>query len=94
MDKKDLKTIEDIIDKKLKDFKRKEVNNFRKWNRFASATDVYSPITGASSQIAFYGAPKIAQPTVSGSKGGNTALASLITALSSGKLNLIKDSTT
>lgn len=46
----------------------------------ASATDV----------IAFYGATPAAKPTITGSKGSNAALASLITALAT--LGLLVDS--
>ncbi len=42
--------------------------------------------------IGFYGVTPVAKPTVSGSKGGNAALASLMTALSN--LGLVTDSTT
>ncbi|MFJ9420670.1 hypothetical protein [Streptomyces sp. NPDC101249] len=41
--------------------------------------------------LGFYGATAVAKPTVSGSRGGNAALASLITALTS--LGLVTDST-
>jgi hypothetical protein len=47
---------------------------------------------GAPSTIGFFGASPVAKPTVTGSKGGNAALASLIAALAS--LGLIIDSTT
>lgn len=70
--------------------KLKEANNFRRWNPLDSVTDQYSPITGASQQIGFFGTPKISKPTVTGSKGGNAALTSLLTALAS--LGLITNS--
>jgi hypothetical protein len=44
------------------------------------------------STLGFYGATAAAKPTVTGSRGGNAALASLLTALST--LGLITDSTT
>jgi hypothetical protein len=44
------------------------------------------------STLGFYGATAVAKPTVTGSRGGNAALASLLTALAS--LGLITDSTT
>jgi hypothetical protein len=47
---------------------------------------------GASGEIGFFGATAIAKPTVSGSRGGNAALASLLTALSN--LGLVTNSTT
>jgi hypothetical protein len=47
---------------------------------------------GASGEIGFFGATATAKPTVSGSRGGNAALASLCTALAN--LGLITDSTT
>jgi hypothetical protein len=46
----------------------------------------------ASDDIGFFGATPIAQPTVTGSRGGNAALASLLTALAD--LGLIVDSST
>lgn len=48
--------------------------------------------TGSAAAIGFLGASAIARPTVTGSRGGNAALASLLTALAS--LGLITDSTT
>lgn len=47
---------------------------------------------GAAVQLAFHGATPVAQQTVTGSRGGNAALASLLTALDT--LGLIVDSTT
>jgi hypothetical protein len=47
---------------------------------------------GASGEIGFFGVTPTAKPTVSGSRGGNAALASLLTALAN--LGLITDSTT
>lgn len=46
---------------------------------------------GGSALIGFYGAAAVAKPTVTGSRGGNAALASLLTQLAS--LGLIVDST-
>ena len=45
-----------------------------------------------STQLGFYGASTITKPAVTGSRGGNAALASLITALAN--LGLVTDSTT
>ena len=45
---------------------------------------------GEGGMLGFFGAAAIAKPTVTGSKGGNAALASLITALSN--LGLVTDS--
>jgi hypothetical protein len=53
---------------------------------FASGTDVQFD------QVGFYNTTPIAQPTVTGSRGGNAALASLLTALAN--LGLIVDSST
>lgn len=47
---------------------------------------------GASSNIAFYGGTRTAQATITGSRAGNAALASLLTALAT--FGLIVDSTT
>ncbi|MDX1421519.1 MAG: hypothetical protein R3322_00175 [Kiloniellales bacterium] len=44
--------------------------------------------------IAFFGGAPVAQPSVTGSRGGNAALTSLLTALAAGSLNLITDNTT
>lgn len=49
-------------------------------------------LDGAANQIGFFGATPTGRPTVTGAKGGNAALASLLTALAS--LGLITDSTT
>lgn len=62
---------------------------FRQWRSYDSVTDQFSPITGASQRIGFFGTPKIAKPTVTGSRGGNAALASLLTQLSN--LGLLTD---
>lgn len=68
-----------------------ETTAFRRWNPLDSVTDQFSPITGASQKIGFFGTNKISKPTISGSKGGNAALTSLCTQLSA--LGLITDST-
>ena len=70
---------------------RQETIAFRRWEPQDSVTDQFSPITGASQMIGFFGTKKISKPTVSGSKGANAALASLMTALSN--LGLVVDST-
>lgn len=48
--------------------------------------------SGSAPQLGFFGAAVVGKPTVTGSKGGNLALGSLVTALSN--LGLITDSTT
>lgn len=78
-----------MIQKSLDDFKQKNLS-FRTWNKLDSVTDQFSPITGASQQIGFFGTNKIPKPTVTGSKGANAALTSLLAALAS--LGLIIDS--
>lgn len=75
-----LNLVNDIIDRKFSEL-RDEMTNFRRYVPIDSATDLYSPITGASQKIGFFGTPKIAKQTVSGSKGANAALTSLIAAL-------------
>ncbi len=47
--------------------------------------------SGTAAQLSFYGGTPVSKPTVSGSRGGNAALASLITALAD--IGLITDST-
>jgi hypothetical protein len=69
-----------------------QMNYYKKFVKFDSVKDVHSPITGASQQIGFFNTPKIAKPTVTGSKGANAALTSLCTALAN--LGLITNSTT
>jgi len=49
-------------------------------------------LDGAANQVGFYGASPASKPTITGSRGGNAALASLITALAT--LGLITDNTT
>lgn len=49
-------------------------------------------LDGATNQVGFYGAAPASKPAVTGSRGGNAALASLITALAT--LGLITDNTT
>lgn len=49
-------------------------------------------LDGAANQVGFFGATPVGRPTVSGAKGGNATLASLVTALAN--LGLITDSTT
>ena len=49
-------------------------------------------ITSGPSTLGFYGAAPQPQPTVTGSRGGNEALESLLSALS--RLGLITDKTT
>lgn len=76
------KIVNDILDRRL--------DEFRRWRSFDSVTDQFSPITGASQQIGFYGTTKKSKQTVTGSKGANAALTSLLTALST--IGLITDS--
>ena len=54
--------------------------------------NVTSSFAVNTNQVGFYGASAIAKPTISGSKGGNAALSSLLTQLSA--LGLVTDSTT
>jgi len=49
-------------------------------------------LDGAANQVGFYGASPASKPSVTGSRGGNAALASLITALAT--LGLVTDNTT
>jgi len=67
------------------------------WNDGANAFSAISAYiddegTPTEALLSFYGAAPAAKPTVTGSKGGNAALASLLTALAT--LGLITDSTT
>lgn len=62
---------------------------------FAAALPAKLSVSGTlavSGNVGFYGTAPAAKPTVTGSRGGNAALASLLTALAS--LGLITDSTT
>lgn len=81
--------VKKLIDAALTDFQNRNLS-FRAWNKMDSVTDIYSPITGASQKIGFYGTTKQAKQTVTGSRGANAALASLLTALST--IGLITDS--
>jgi hypothetical protein len=49
-------------------------------------------LDGAANQVGFFGASPASKPAVTGSRGGNAALASLITALAT--LGLVTDNTT
>lgn len=49
-------------------------------------------VDGGADALAFFGSAPVTKPVVAGSKGGNAALASLMTALSS--LGLVTDTTT
>jgi hypothetical protein len=65
------------------------------WACDASGTDkeiLRGESTGSAAALGFFGAPAVTKPTVSGSRGGNAALASLITALAN--VGLITDSST
>lgn len=67
------------------------------WNDGANAFSAISAYiddegTPTEALLSFYGAAPTAKPTVAGSKGGNAALASLLTALAT--LGLLTDSTT
>lgn len=79
-----------MIAEALKEFKEENLS-FKSHISLGSVIDVYSPITGASPQIGFFGTPKISKPVVSGSKGANAALASLMTALAN--LGLVTNNT-
>jgi hypothetical protein len=60
---------------------------------FTGAREVFrGDADGTQAKIGFLGASAVAKPTVTGSRGGNAALASLLTALAS--LGLITDSST
>ena len=80
-----LAMIKDEIEKS-----RQETTAFRRWVPLDSVTDQFSPITGASQQIGFFGTSKTTKKTVTGSRGSNAALASLLTALAN--YGLITDS--
>lgn len=85
--------IESVLERRLTGLKaeiKKEILDFRRWNPQDSVSDQFSPITGASQQIGFYGTNKKPKQTVTGSKGGNAALTSLLTALAT--IGLIADS--
>lgn len=82
--------VQNMINKALTDFKGQNLS-FRSRRPTGSVQDKNSPVTGASQKIGFFGTPKISQPTVTGSKGGNAALTSLCTALAN--LGLIINST-
>ena len=67
MDKDQItKLIEQIVNKKIDDLSD-DLSSFKKWRSFDSVTDIYSPITGASPQIGFFGVPKVARPATGGS---------------------------
>lgn len=82
-------TIRAIIKDEM-DKLRSESTDFRRWNPLDSVTDQFSPITGASQQIGFFGTNKTTKKTVTGSKAANAALTSLLTALAA--YGLITDS--
>jgi hypothetical protein len=65
--------------------------SFAPWNFEAGAT-VTGAFAHAGSTLGFYSATPAAKPAVTGSRGGNAALASLMTALAA--LGLVTDSTT
>lgn len=70
------KYIDDSIEAKVAD-----LTDFRQWRSFDSATDIYSPLTPASSRVSFFSKALQSKQTVTGSRGANAALASLLTAL-------------
>ncbi len=80
-----------IIDSRIES-KFKEYTDFRRWNPLDGVTDQFSPITGASQQIGFYGTPKIPKQTITGAKGGNAALTSVCSVLAA--IGLATNSTT
>lgn len=59
---------------------------------FAKSTGAIKLGFGSTTPLGFFGAAGVAKPTVSGAKGGNAALTSLLTALAS--LGLVTDSST
>ncbi len=83
-----LKDVEAMIETAINKL-REETISFRRFVPTDSVKDQYSPITGASQRIGFYGAQRIAKQTVTGSRGSNAALASLLTKLA--LLGLITD---
>jgi hypothetical protein len=62
------------------------------WYCDTMARGVTSGISGASMTVGFFGGTPVVKPTVSGAKGSNAALGSLLTQLAS--LGLITDSST
>lgn len=67
-----------------------DLNKLR--SRFLDLHGDVRAATGADDVLGFFGVPRVARPVVTGSRGGNAALASMLTALAS--LGLIIDSTT
>lgn len=88
-------TLDPDTEQKIRDIIKDEIQkgsrDLLKWRTYDSVTDQFSPITGASPQIGFFGTNKIAKPIVTGSKGGNAALTSLCAQLAN--LGLITNST-
>jgi Protein of unknown function (DUF3168)/Head domain of trimeric autotransporter adhesin len=66
------------------------VNDFN--NPITGLEYLRAETNGTAAMIGFFGAAAVARPTITGSRGGNAALASLLTALAS--LGLVTDSTT
>ena len=65
---------------------------FSAYDATAAREGVRVEASGTAPLLGFYGASAVAKPTVSGAKGGNAALGSLVTALA--QLGLVTDSTT
>lgn len=80
-------------EQRIRQIVREEIQNatgFKGWIRSGSVTDQYSPITGASMQIGFFGTSKQSKQTVTGSRSSVAALTNLLTALAT--YGLITDS--
>lgn len=86
-------TVESEVDRRLRAI---EDSQPRIVPRVSGSGQVPGKLPGAldhdGTTVGFYGATPVAKPTVTGAKGANAALASLLTALVS--LGLITDSTT
>jgi hypothetical protein len=57
--------VQQMINSSLAAFKNANLS-YKSHISLASAVDKYSPITGASSEIAFFGNTKVSQPTTAG----------------------------
>lgn len=70
------------VQKMIEDALYEFQNDSHKWQKVSYASDQYTPLSPASPQVAFYGSALVTKQTVTGSRGANAALASLLTALS------------
>lgn len=86
MDQKMIQLVQENVKKEVE-----KALGFREWRKFDSVTDQFSPITGASQQIGFFGSNKVPRPSILGAKGANAALTSLINELDT--LGIINDQT-